>query len=86
MTNNKSKKKTYNVPVHRFPVIIRDRSHFTAIISALNNSCKSGMENWTMTKKVGKYLRRQQKPVTTEVLIFNNSINTIELETFVKLL
>jgi hypothetical protein len=79
-------KKTYKKPVHRFPVIIRDRDHFTAIISTLNSSCNAGIENWTMTKKVGKYLRRRGVPVTTEVLIFNDEVNTIELETFVKLL
>jgi endonuclease V-like protein UPF0215 family len=86
MTDNKRKKKTYNMCEHRFPVIIRDRSHFTSIISALNNSCGSGMENWTMTKKVGKHLRLKNSDVNTDVLIFNKSINTVELETFVKLL
>lgn len=86
MTDNKNKTPAHRTPVHRFPINIRNHLHFTAIISALNTSCKSGMENWTMTKKVSKYLRRQQNPVTTEVLIFNESINTVELETFIKLL
>jgi hypothetical protein len=49
------------------------------------------MDNWTMTKKVGKYLRRGanaggMSPIKTEVLIFNKDVNTTELETFIKLL
>lgn len=81
------KRKVYEEPAHRFPVIVRDRSHFTAMISILNKNCKSGMQNWTMTKKVGKHLRKSNStPVETEVLIFNEDVNTAELETLIKLL
>lgn len=80
-------KKAYKDPLHRFSIQVRDRDHFTAIIAVLNKNCNPGMQNWTMTKKVGKFLRRGTRgPVKTEVLIFNDSVDTQELETFVKLL
>ena len=89
MTKNKTK--VYQTPVHRFPIIVRDQDHFTTIISTLDKNCSKGITNWTMTKKVGKYLRRGKivtspSVIKTEVLIFNKNVNTTELETFIKLL
>lgn len=84
----KKTKKNYREPAYRFSIQIRDRNHLATIIAILNRDCGgSGMQNWTMTKKVIKYLRRKPvTPVKTDVLIFRDDIDTKELETLIKLL
>lgn len=86
MNNKPQAKKQYSDPLHRFQLSIRDRTHFTSIISILDRNCGKGIKNWTMTKKVGKFLRMGKVPVSTELLIFNRDTNCKELETLIKLL
>tara|TARA_B100000929_G_scaffold286481_1_gene271700 strand:+ start:177 stop:449 length:273 start_codon:yes stop_codon:yes gene_type:complete len=80
------KKKAKEQPKHRFQISVRDRSHFVAIISVLDKNCGKGVRNWTMTKKVGKFLRMGRVPAQTELLIFNKTVDPVELETLIKLL
>lgn len=86
MNRIKTTKRKLKEPEHRFPISIRDRSHFVAIISVLDKNCGKGVKNWTMTKKVGKFLRMGRVPAKTELLIFNKAVDPTELETLIKLL